>query len=509
MMKNPFLFLFFLVFTNSCISQTTKILFDATKAETAGNADWVLDADLNNLGYPSSNNGKPIIGGGSESNPQNIPTQAQSGITTSTIETYWKGGLSAWGIDCVKKNYIVETLAFNDSITYGDMNNPQDLANYKVFIVCEPNILFTAAEKVAMLNFVQNGGGLFMVGSHTISDRNNDGHDSPEIWNDFMNNNGMVTNPFGINFELQNISDVSYNMSASPTDSLLYGAMGTVTKLQWFNGTYMTINPTVNSSVKASAYTSFAQLGNVFVLVASSRYGLGKIVAIGDSSPCDDGTGDVNDNLYNGYTGDVSRSHQKLLMNATIWLATVDQALPVNISSFYVNQKNENVQISWQNETESGIRLYEIQVSNNGTDYNTIDHVNPTKNNNSRADYSITSSIETFFTPIVYFRLKTIEENGKAVYSSVKKIEIAQTPFSIYLSNTTSPDKIEAHIRLSKEALVDFSIYNVDGKQMLHQERTVSAGFQSILFPTQKLQKGLYYLSARNKDVNKTIPFVK
>ena len=26
-----------------------KILFDATKAETAGNADWVIDADNHNL----------------------------------------------------------------------------------------------------------------------------------------------------------------------------------------------------------------------------------------------------------------------------------------------------------------------------------------------------------------------------------------------------------------------------------------------------------------------------
>lgn len=508
-MKNLIFFLLFLVIANSCKSQTIKILFDATKAETAGNADWILDADLNNLGYPSSNNGKPIIGGGSESNPQTIPTSAQSGITSSTFETYWKGGLSAWGIDCVKKNYVVETLPFDGYITYGDISNPQDLTNYKVFVVCEPNILFTAAEKVAMLNFVQNGGGLFMIGSHTISDRNNDGYDSPEIWNDFMNNNGVVTNPFGIQFELQNISDVSYNMSAAPSDSLLYGAMGTVTKLQWFNGTYMTINPSVNSSVKASAYTSFAQLGNVFVLVASARYGLGKIVAIGDSSPCDDGTGDVNDNLYNGYTGDPTRSHQKLLMNATIWLATAGSALPVNISSFNVTQGNKKVQISWQNETESGIRLYEIQASNNGTDYNTIDHVFPTKNNNNLASYSTTSSAESFYASIVYFRLKTIEENGKVVYSSVRKLEIAQSPFSIYLSNTTLPDKIEAHIRLSKEALVDFSIYNGDGKQMWHQVHAVSGGFQSIIFSTQKLQKGVYYFSARITNANKTIPFIK
>jgi hypothetical protein len=44
----------------ACSLQTqVKILFDATKAESAGNADWIIDADLNNIGYFSGNNGVP------------------------------------------------------------------------------------------------------------------------------------------------------------------------------------------------------------------------------------------------------------------------------------------------------------------------------------------------------------------------------------------------------------------------------------------------------------------
>ncbi len=56
-------------------------------------------------------------------------------------------------------------------------------------------------------------------------------------------------------------------------------------------------------------------------MVAYARYGQGKVVAIGDSSPCDDGTGDSNDVLYNGYTLDANGNHQRLLMNAMVWLA--------------------------------------------------------------------------------------------------------------------------------------------------------------------------------------------
>lgn len=302
-------------------TQTVKILFDATKAETASNADWVIDEDLNNMTW----NPNATVGSGSEGNAQRYPTPAQSTITSSTPETYWKGAISAWGIDCVKQGYTVETLPYNGAITYGNSSNAQDLSNYKIYIVCEPNILFTAAEKTAIINFVQNGGSLFMVSDHINSDRNNDTYDSPEIWNDLLVNNSVKSNPFGILFDSASFSQTTSNIPNLPNDSLLNGPMGSVTQAMWSSGTSITINPAVNSSVKGIVYQTGSSLGNTGVMFAYSRYGKGKIAAIGDSSPCDDGTGDTGDNsLYNGWTTDAAGNHERLIMNATIWLATKD-----------------------------------------------------------------------------------------------------------------------------------------------------------------------------------------
>ncbi|MFM8432499.1 MAG: hypothetical protein ACKOA1_06870, partial [Bacteroidota bacterium] len=193
-MKKSALFILFL-FVFSFSSAQVKVLFDATKAQMAGNADWVVDADLYNIGAGSG--GAMLVGSGNEANPQRIPTNAQTGITATTAETYWKGGLSNWAIDLVRRGYTIETLPFNGQITYGVTTNVQDLSNYKVFIVCEPNIPFTPAQKSAMMSFVQNGGGLFVIGNHNGSDRNSDGWDSPRVWNDFFNVKPVRNNPFG------------------------------------------------------------------------------------------------------------------------------------------------------------------------------------------------------------------------------------------------------------------------------------------------------------------------
>ncbi len=284
------------LFTINAVSTAKKFLFDASQGETAGNADWVIDED--------------------NSTPQRIPTPAQSNITSSTAETYWTGAISAWGISLVKLGHTVETLPSSGSITYGNTSNAQDLSKYDVFVIDEPNIRFTAAEKVAILNFVSNGGGLLMISSHTVSDRNNDGWDSPAIWNDLMTNNTVQNNPFGFAVDLANFSQVTSNIrSNSSSDPILNGSQGAVTQMEFNNGTTITLNSAV---AKGLIWKSSTTQNNSNVMAASSTYGNGRIFFVGDSSPMDDGTGAPNNNLFNGWS---VYSHKKLFMNASLWLA--------------------------------------------------------------------------------------------------------------------------------------------------------------------------------------------
>ena len=159
-------------------AHAARFLFDADHGESAGNADWVIDADLHNLSWTSA--GTFTTSSGNESNAQRIPTPPASGITAGTAETYWAGAISAWAVDLVKRGHSVETLPAGTTLTWNTANS-QDLTNYDVVIIDEPNILFATSEKQALLNFVQHGGGLFMISDHAVSDRNGDGQDSVSI----------------------------------------------------------------------------------------------------------------------------------------------------------------------------------------------------------------------------------------------------------------------------------------------------------------------------------------
>ena len=355
-----------LLFLITILSQSqTKILFDASKAQMAGNADWVIDADVFNIKFT----GGPASIGGTESNPQRVPTPAQSGITATTSENFWTGGISAWAVDCAKLGYTVETLSYNKLITYGVTTNPQDLSNYKVFITVEPNILYTASQKTALINFVQNGGGLFIVSDHDIADRNNDGVDAVGVLNDLMTNNSVVTNPFGISFDVVNTGNItSSNVANLPLNESLNGSFGAVTQIKYSQGATMSINTNANSAAKGLIFTTGSSTtGNTNILFATSTYGSGKVAAMGDSSPADDGTGDTNDVLYLGYS-DIGGNHRRLIMNATQWLTTSNLSnteFGLNENNFYISPnplKDNNLVLNYisNKNNEFLINIYDL-----------------------------------------------------------------------------------------------------------------------------------------------------
>ena len=486
-------------------AQQVKILFDATKAETAGNADWVIDAVNHNLAF-NSTTGVPYIASGTtrQSNPDSIPTtNPQSGITANTAETYWVGALSYWGIDCVKKGYRVETLPplTNNKptiITYGNASNRQDLANYNIFVVDEPNIRFTTAECDAVVNFVKNGGSLFLISDHAVSDRNNDGWDSPMIWNDLFNNNTVQKNPFGIAIDSNSISGTYKNILNSSTDSLLHGSMGNVTQVMWSAGATMTLNPTANATVKGVVFKTGTS-GNTNVLCAYCRYGKGKVVAMSDSSPFDDGSGNPSTTLYNGYITDAAGNHQRLIMNATIWLATKTATVPLEFIDFRASLNNQNnALLNWTvNQSGDDIAGFDIQFSGDGETFSSCGKVSLLNEQGTVNYYFTDNKIPTYQSNgAVYYRIAAIHKDGSEKYSTIVNIHPAKKTEIIVYPNPTK-NKLMIHVDAFNQPAT-LTVVSTEGKVMYQQSMNESNG--SIIIPVSNFNNGNYFLRLVKSD---------
>ncbi|WP_030927252.1 hypothetical protein [Streptomyces sp. NRRL S-646] len=279
------------VATPAHAATTHRILFDDGHAEEAGNADWII----------STSKPDPL---GEDSSPSS--------------ETDWTGALSSWGVALQKTgSYSLKTAT--SALTYGGSSST-DLSNFDTLVLPEPNTLFTTAEKTAIMTFVKNGGGLFMISDHTGADRNNDGEDAVEILNDLMTNNSVdSTDPFGFSIDSLNISSDHPSAISDSTNPVLHGSFGTVTKSLIANGTTATLKPSDNSAVKGLLYRT-GYSGDTGAFFLTSTFGSGRVAFWGDSSPIDDGTGQSGNTLYDGWN-DTSATNAALALNATAWLA--------------------------------------------------------------------------------------------------------------------------------------------------------------------------------------------
>ena len=279
-----------------------RVLFDNSKAETAGNADWIISTSQPD---PLSQNSNP------------------------TSETSWTGALSSWGVALQRSGgYSLKTLPAGNTITYGG-SGTLDLKNFDEFVIPEPNVLFSTAEKLAIMQFVQAGGGLFLIVDHTGSDRNNDGEDSVEIVNDLLTNNGVDnTSPFGFSIDSNNIGTENPVAISSSTDPVINGSFGKVTGSIIRNGSTQTLNKTANANVKGLVWrTSSSQTGSTGAFFTTSTFGSGRVAVWGDSSPIDDGTGQSGNTLYDGWN-DTAGTNAALALNATAWLAGTGTSTP-------------------------------------------------------------------------------------------------------------------------------------------------------------------------------------
>ncbi len=122
-----------------------RILFDNSHLQTAGNADWTITGGFSDFADALKEKGYEV---------------------------------SQWGSDDPRR-------ARHDS----DPDITLDvLQQYDVFIIPEPNDPFTAAEKEAILQYIENGGSVFFIVDNKGADRNNNVWEAVYVYKEIVRN---------------------------------------------------------------------------------------------------------------------------------------------------------------------------------------------------------------------------------------------------------------------------------------------------------------------------------
>ncbi len=166
--------------------------------------------------------------------------------------------------------------------------------------------------------------------------------------------------------------------------------------------------------------------------------------------------------------------------------------LPANLTSFVAKAvNNTKVQLNWKAAEEPSFNGYEIERSQNGTDWEKIGHVTALRTNNSSYEWID----PTPHKGTSYYRLKLVDNNSSLKYSSIQSVQLRKIIAETIISPNPATDK--ATLLFKAEALGEIAhirIANYQGAQVYYKKVKVVAGDNLVDIPLQSSWAGGTYL---------------
>lgn len=181
-------------------------------------------------------------------------------------------------------------------------------------------------------------------------------------------------------------------------------------------------------------------------------------------------------------------------------------ALPVTIINFAGKKVNNVNMLSWQVANELNLDHYELQKSTDGQNFSFVADIKASGSRNySYSDNDLNNSA-----PIEYYRLKSVDIDGKFNFSA---IVIIKTGISVWRAQV-SPNPVSGILRLNIESPVQdkatLIITDLSGRQLYKQNISISAGDNSYeINKMAAFAKGTYLLSVFASQQTQSIKVVK
>lgn len=173
----------------------------------------------------------------------------------------------------------------------------------------------------------------------------------------------------------------------------------------------------------------------------------------------------------------------------------ISTPLPVELSTFTAQRRNDRTYLAWETETETNNYGFEIERSLDGADFETIGFMDGYGTTNSPKSYRYTDE-ETVNASKIAYRLKQIDRDGTFEYSQIAMVNTGATNLTV-LENYPNPFNPSTTIRfeLMNDEIVTLAVFSVTGEMVasIYDSAPLEAGSHSAQFNADDLPSGTYY----------------
>ncbi len=183
--------------------------------------------------------------------------------------------------------------------------------------------------------------------------------------------------------------------------------------------------------------------------------------------------------------------------NETGWEAEINcvalNSVPVEFISFQAIVKRSAVLLSWSTASEINNKGYYIQRSLDGSVFETIDFVHGVNSNTSAVNH-YTYLDKTDLKGTIYYRLKQVDYDGTADFTSIKSVNIIESnSLPLYYPNPTSSYLYIDYELMDVDKMESITVYNKLGQSV----KTISIDDQetsNLEIDLRDLEKGVYII---------------
>ncbi len=181
----------------------------------------------------------------------------------------------------------------------------------------------------------------------------------------------------------------------------------------------------------------------------------------------------------------------------SVWFKNFSYStLPIKLASFTatLNKSNNNADLKWTTASEINVSHFVIERSTDGINYSDAGVVFAYGNATDNTNYSFSDNLNNIQSGIVYYRLRSIDIDGKSQYSETRIIRISkQNENSISIVAFPNPVVNEVRISIPSEwqnKKVTYEIFNANGQVSKKTETGSSSQTETVNMST--LSPGFY-----------------
>jgi len=170
------------------------------------------------------------------------------------------------------------------------------------------------------------------------------------------------------------------------------------------------------------------------------------------------------------------------------------------------NLNGDNAIIKWSTLSENNTNYFVVERSVNNVNYTATGfQVAAAKNSTVKKEYQLQDNISSLTQyPVVYYRVKLYDIDGKSKYSNIVSVRLSQKPGVIIWPNPFQ-SSINISITIEKATTIDVNLIDVSGRSIKRTTQSADKGITRITVTNlEQLPAGIYLVEITDKNAGTT-----